>query len=112
MMDLEHFRQRLRNRLAELEALASGSGTDGEVVTLDQQRVGRLSRMDAMQAREMAGATRRRREQEHRRVLAALARIEADEFGYCVECDAPIPEGRLEIDPSAALCVNCAAAAG
>lgn len=111
-MDPEHFRKRLQTRLAELEALASGSGTDGEVVTLDQQRVGRLSRMDAMQAREMAGATRRRRELEHRRVRAALARIEAGEYGFCVECDAPIPEGRLDIDPSAALCVDCAAAAG
>jgi DnaK suppressor protein len=111
-MDPDRFRQRLQTRLRELEALASGSGTDGDVVALDQQRVGRLSRMDAMQAREMAGATRRRREQEHRRVLAALARIDAGEYGYCVECDAPIPEGRLEIDPSAALCVDCAAVAG
>ena len=42
-------------------------------------------------------------------VLAALARIEGDSYGRCVDCGNEIPEGRLEARPDAARCVNCQA---
>ena len=40
-------------------------------------------------------------------VLAALARIEDDSYGQCVDCGHQIPEGRLEARPDAARCVDC-----
>jgi DnaK suppressor protein len=40
-------------------------------------------------------------------VLAALARIEQDTYGRCVDCEGEIPEGRLDARPDAARCVNC-----
>ena len=40
---------------------------------------------------------------------AALARIEAGEFGYCEDCGEPIVEGRLRLDPATLRCVSCAA---
>jgi phage/conjugal plasmid C-4 type zinc finger TraR family protein len=40
-------------------------------------------------------------------VLAALARIEDDSYGQCVDCGHQIPEGRLEARPDAARCVSC-----
>ena len=42
-------------------------------------------------------------------VLAALARIEANAYGRCVDCGGEIPEGRLDARPDAARCVGCQA---
>ena len=42
-------------------------------------------------------------------VLAALARIEENTYGRCVDCGGEIPEGRLDARPDAARCVACQA---
>jgi DnaK suppressor protein len=66
----------------ELEELAETGGTAADVVELDQARVGRLSRMDALQSQAMSQASGRRREQLRKSIDAALARIENDEYGF------------------------------
>ena len=57
--------QRFKSLLLELKAELLKAGETGqqaeEVVELDQARVGRLSRMDAMQAQAMSVETGRRR---------------------------------------------------
>ncbi|MGI9233644.1 MAG: TraR/DksA family transcriptional regulator [Woeseiaceae bacterium] len=93
---------------AELEADAAVAEGSAAVVELDQSKVGRLSRMDAMQAQAMAQATRERRDATLRRVAAALKRIADDEYGICCECEEPINRKRLEFDPTVILCVDCA----
>jgi RNA polymerase-binding transcription factor DksA len=40
-------------------------------------------------------------------VLAALSRIDEDNYGKCVDCGHEIPEGRLDARPEAARCVGC-----
>lgn len=100
--------QSLKRRIAELEAGAAADSSRSEAVELDQARVGRLSRMDAMQQQAMLDATRIRSQRELVRLRRALVHIESDEFGYCAECDEPIAAGRLRIDPAAHLCVACA----
>jgi DnaK suppressor protein len=77
-------------------------------VALDQQSVGRLSRMDAMQQQAMSQATELKRQRDLVRVEAAERRLRDDEYGYCEECGEEIPDGRLEIDPMAEFCVGCA----
>lgn len=109
MVDLQQARQWLLARQADLEALEADSAGARQTVELDQSRVGRLSRMDALQGQAMAGASAARRKREQHRIRAALERLDADDYGYCLECDTPIPEGRLKIDPAAERCVNCAA---
>jgi DnaK suppressor protein len=42
-------------------------------------------------------------------VLAALARIDDNTYGQCVDCGHEIPEGRLDARPDAARCVGCQA---
>ncbi|MCC7078082.1 MAG: TraR/DksA C4-type zinc finger protein [Acidimicrobiia bacterium] len=42
-------------------------------------------------------------------VEAALARITAGTYGICEKCEGPIAPERLEVLPSARLCVACAA---
>jgi RNA polymerase-binding transcription factor DksA len=39
---------------------------------------------------------------------AALARIDAGTYGWCVRCGSAIPEERLELRPFAVSCVGCA----
>ena len=103
--ELAHFEARLRARLEELKRFES---RERDSVELDQSRVGRLSRVDALQSKAMEQATERRRHEERERIFIALARIKEDDYGLCVECEEPIPIGRLEIDPSLEACVDCA----
>lgn len=106
--EIARFEQLLQERRRELaEAIASNESASA-TVELDQTRQGRLSRMDAMQQQAMAQETRRRRALDIRRIDAALERIAAGEYGFCLGCDGEIPAGRLEIDPAATLCVACA----
>ena len=74
---------------------------------LDQQAVGRLSRMDALQSQAMAQAQARRREGERARIRAALGRIAEGEYGYCTDCGDAVEPKRLAADPSIALCADC-----
>ncbi|PLX40573.1 MAG: molecular chaperone DnaK [Hyphomicrobiales bacterium] len=108
MNDKAAIRARLIDRRHELQSLSAMSADARAAVTLDQQSVGRLSRMDAMQAQAMAQATERQREIEIMRLTAALQRLEEDEYGMCVQCGEDIAEKRLEIDPAASHCIKCA----
>ncbi len=104
----EAWKSRLLAAIAALDDEHALGDDDRATVTLDQQSVGRLSRMDAMQRQAMAQATSRRREGERRRLHAALARFEEGEFGYCTECGEEIAQGRLEADPAVPTCVSSA----
>ena len=104
----EKWRDRLLALRAELENIAETGDESAAVVELDQSKVGRLSRMDALQAQEMAKASGRRREIMLRNIAGALARVDSGEYGLCQSCDEPINEKRLEFDPTALLCVGCA----
>lgn len=103
------FRERLQARRQELQALSETTKSERGPVTLDQQSVGRLSRMDALQVQAMNVETERRRTAELTRIDAALKRLETDGFGYCIICDEAIAEKRLNHDPAVATCIRCAA---
>ncbi|QFT76540.1 TraR/DksA C4-type zinc finger protein [Erythrobacter sp. THAF29] len=110
-MTQDEARAALLKRQAELDEEDRISAEGRAPVTLQQDSVGRLSRMDAMQQQAMAQAQERRRAAERKRIEAALQRLDEGEWGYCVRCGDEIAEKRLEHDPSVASCVNCAAAA-
>lgn len=98
---------RLQARLAELD-LDDAAGQQGQkTVELDQQAVGRLSRMDALQSQAMAQAQARRRAAERQKIHAALKRIEEGEYGFCTDCGEEIAPKRLTADPAIALCLDC-----
>ena len=79
-----------------------------KVVELDQSRVGRISRMDALQGQAMSQEVKRRRKIEQQKITAALNRLESDNYGYCSKCENEIAIKRLELDPSVSLCIDCA----
>lgn len=93
--------------MAELAKRSQISEEARAPVALDQQSVGRLSRMDAIQQQSMELATEARRRQRLAQLQAALDRIADDEFGWCLTCGEEIASARLEIDPASATCVDC-----
>ena len=107
-MDKEYFREKLINLREELQKIEESGNEAAKIVVLDQSSVGRLSRMDAMQAQAMSRESNRRREIKMKRIESALERLDKDEFGYCVSCEEDIDTKRLEFDPSALLCIECA----
>ena len=92
----------------ELRSLAATGDAASQVVELDQAKVGRLSRMGALQAQAMSQASGRRREATLKMIERALRRIKDNDFGSCQTCDEPIAKKRLEFDPTAELCIECA----
>jgi len=105
--DLNAIKAALEAEADELAGLSAAGAKERRPVELDQQSVGRLSRMDALQVQAMAHATESRRQVRTQRIKAALARIAAGEYGYCVECGDEIPAARLDIDPTTPRCVHC-----
>ena len=94
--------------LAELESLDAMTDESRKPVELDQQSVGRLSRVDALQQQAMALASQGRRRHDSRMIAQALARLATDEYGWCGTCGEPIALARLRLDPTLAQCVDCA----
>ena len=93
--------------MEELRALSDGSRGSRAPVELDQQSVGRLSRMDAMQQQSMDLAREERRRQRLAILAAALRRMDEDEYGHCLSCGDDVAAARLAADPAATLCVDC-----
>jgi DnaK suppressor protein len=102
--------QELGEDLAALQASLTetvrGFESD-KTVELDQSRVGRLSRMDAMQAQQLAKASKEALSVRLRQVGQALRNLQRGEFGDCLRCEEPIGFKRLKARPEAPLCLSC-----
>ena len=107
-IDIETLRQAIIDEIAELDRLRGQARDSRAPVVLDQQSVGRLSRMDAMQQQAMHVANDTRRKHRYVALSAALKRMDDGDYGYCHQCDEMIDAGRMAIDPAAMLCVHCA----
>jgi DnaK suppressor protein len=108
VIDKSSVAARLRDMLAALEAELAGAEGNAAPVTLDQEAVGRISRIDAMQVQAMALATEARRRQRRLVIEAALLRLEGDDYGWCLGCGEAIEPARLDNDPAVTLCLECA----
>ncbi len=105
---LEDLRGELERQLRRLEKSMSVSEEAARPVELDQQAVGRLSRMDSLQSQHMSQNLHEREQARYAAVCAALERMEAGEYGICVECGEEIAYGRLMVVPEAEHCPRCA----
>ncbi|GJL64932.1 MAG: molecular chaperone DnaK [Nitrospirales bacterium] len=107
-IDIESIREKLvtlRDEISKIE----GTGDDAaQTVELDQTKIGRVSRMDALQSQAMAKESQQRRQLRKQRIETALQRIEKDVFGLCVRCEEEIHPKRLAFDPTVLLCITCA----
>jgi DnaK suppressor protein len=107
-IDMDHFKEQLLRLREELREIEDSGNEAAGIVELDQTRVGRLSRMDALQSQAMSIESRRRRDIRTKRIEAALQRIERGEFGLCLECSEQINPKRLAFDPTSLFCIDCA----
>ena len=106
-MNPDQIKQSLCELKSEIQALDSSATDAGDTVVLDQAKVGRLSRIDAMQAQQMALEAGRRRLLQLQKIEGALRRLEAGEYGYCFICHDEIDDRRLAIDPTSTRCMAC-----
>ncbi len=106
---LASVRARLDAVRAELTTLLADEAGLAGTVTLDPSAMGRVSRVDALQAQQMAKAAHRRAEARLERVEAALARFDdaPEDYPWCPECGEAIGLGRLKAVPESIFCVPC-----
>jgi DnaK suppressor protein len=105
---MNSMKRKLENMRQALVSIADSGDDPAAVVQLDQTKVGRLSRVDALQAQAMAKASRERRTAQLREIDAALRRIDEGSYGDCQRCEEAINPRRLDDDPTARLCIDCA----
>lgn len=95
---LESMAAEVRRRLAAEE---------GSQPVAPDRAIGRLTRIDAMQAQQLALAIRRRQQQRLQRIEHALELIRRGEYGVCTRCGQDIDVARLDVAPDTFLCMPC-----
>lgn len=104
---VEHFRERLELARAAAGELLDLGAEDSRPVEASGSAIGRLTRMDALQVRQMEQLSRHQLEIRRRQIEAALAAIESGTFGLCRHCKGPISVLRLDALPEAPFCMDC-----
>ena len=97
---LREWQEKLTRQLPSLKEAAKPVSPDNAL--------GRLTRMDAIQSQEISKNTLQQVQAQLAKLEFALSQIGHPDFGFCLECESPIPAGRLKAMPGATQCVNCA----
>ena len=101
--------KRLLQLKATLESELAQLHQSAQPVMLDQQSVGRVSRIDAIQQQQMAQSNKLLVIKRLREITRALQRANEDKYGRCEECNETILKARLAIKPEARYCIECQA---
>ena len=104
---LVQLRQKLEAMAEDVRAQLDSASDATQPVQLDQQSVGRVSRIDAIQQQQMAIANRDQNLRLAEALENALARIADGSYGSCGGCGDPIAFARLMARPQASLCIEC-----
>ncbi|TVP58045.1 MAG: hypothetical protein EA351_04585 [Gemmatimonadales bacterium] len=104
---LSDLRQELERQKIRLERSMSLTEEAVRPVELDQQAVGRLSRMDSMQNQQMSRNLQDREQARYAAIRTALERMDRGEYGSCADCGDEIQAGRLFVVPEIAHCPAC-----
>lgn len=106
-VQISNLGQQLKSQLKTIQIQLQQSDDNSKPVALDQQSVGRVSRIDAIQQQQMASANRDQTIVLLQQVGAALKRIESGDYGLCLICDEPIALPRLQTQPYTPNCITC-----
>jgi len=95
--DLERKRAELNNRLERITANVRRS--------LDSDSEERAKQLEDSEVVDALGNEAR---EELKKITIALAKIDAGNYGLCLECGEPIARNRIEAHPYAEKCIDCA----
>lgn len=101
-------RKELLRSLGKLERSLKISGESARPRDLEQDTVGRLSRIDALQNAGLTANLEERERAQLRQVVEALRRLEDGTYGACNGCGGIIPFERLMVFPETLSCASCA----
>jgi len=96
---LEQEQSDLRARLTEMGLLSGGELSFDQNFADSSQVTAERGEVEAL-----AGTLR----ESLTDVEAAIAKLDGESFGACESCGQPIPPARLEANPAARLCMECA----
>ena len=105
--DTDRIRGLIEARLDELRADITDKLGEAALVSGDLRSAdtGEQSVADDTATGDFADA--RRDVEEYHAAQAALARLEAGDYGVCIDCGEDIPAARLQAQPFAIRCVEC-----
>jgi DnaK suppressor protein len=104
----DEIRDQLERSLCKLERSMKANGAAARPRDLEQDTVGRLSRVEALQSQGLTKTLAAREQAQLEQIVAALRRLEEGTYGACNGCGAPIPMERLRIYPETVACTTCA----
>lgn len=104
----EELKSLLKSELAHLKEELTATEDESKPAVTPDSAIGRISRVEAMQARHIGEASVRARKIRITRLEQTLVMVEDEEYGFCVACEEPIPMARLRLVPEATHCVACA----
>lgn len=104
----------VRREIKEAIALAI-AGLEAEITSLEaasrpvepDNAIGRITRMEAMQARSISEASLGSARARLMRLQGTLTRVDAETYGICTDCGEPIPLKRLMLMPETGRCMAC-----
>lgn len=70
--------------------------------------IGRLTRMEAIGSKGISENSLNSARAKLAKLETALKKVDHPDFGICIRCEKPIPEGRIMAMPENVLCVPCA----
>ena len=101
------FVKKVESEIKKTETSISQIEQQTEPVSPDNS-IGRLSRMEAINAKSVAETSLAQANQRLKKLRWALTQVENDDFPYCQNCGDVIPTARLMIMPESRKCVDCA----
>ena len=81
--------------------------TKPKIVELNQQLIGRLSRMNSIIYKEMSIAKLERQNLRIKQLKEALKNLENEDFGVCTDCGEDIELKRIKSNPVVKKCFDC-----
>lgn len=106
----EMLREELLRSLSRLERSLKSSDGAARPRDLEQDTVGRLSRIEALQTQGLTKTLADREKAQLSLIGAALRRLEEGTYGTCNGCGSSIPFERLVVFPETLACSACACA--
>jgi DnaK suppressor protein len=97
----------IKTQLHELTTRIDSLHQQAEPVVLDQQSIGRVSRIDAITQQQIAKAAERQAIEKIKQLHAAQLKISDDDYGWCEACGDAIGFARLSVQPEVIKCLRC-----